>query len=76
MDPSDPGITDVASYLATRIPTGAETPDEAREDWRTTLYNARATNAMRPLRDMVVRTVPDDPVARSLCDHLASTRRS
>ena len=76
MEPSDPGITDIASYLATCIPTGADSEEAAVEDWRTTLYNARATNAMRPLRDMVVRTVPDDAVARSLCEHLVAKRRS
>jgi hypothetical protein len=66
----DPGITDIARYLATKIPTGAETPEESTEDWRTTLYNARATNTVRPLRDLVVREVPEDAVARSLCEAL------
>jgi hypothetical protein len=66
----DPGITDIARYLATRIPTGAETDADRTEDWRTTLYNARATNTIRPLRDLVAREVPDDPLARSLCESL------
>ena len=66
----DPGITDIATYLAGKIPTGAETPEEATQDWRTTLYNARATNTVKPLRDLVVREVPEDPVARSLCESL------
>lgn len=66
----DPGITDIARYLATRIPTGAESAEDATHDWRTTLYNARATNSVRPLRDLVAREVPDDPVARSLCESL------
>jgi hypothetical protein len=66
----DPGITDIATYLAAKIPTGADTPEEATQDWRTTLYNARATNTVKPLRDLVVREVPDDPVARSLCESL------
>lgn len=66
----DPGITDIARYLATRIPTGADSPEASTEEWRTTLYNARATNTVKPLRDLVVREVPDDPVARSLCEGL------
>jgi hypothetical protein len=66
----DPGITDIARYLASRIPTGAESDEERTADWRTTLYNARATNTVRPLRDLVSREVPDDPVARSLCESL------
>lgn len=66
----DPGITDIARYLAAKIPTGAESEADATEDWRTTLYNARATNTVRPLRDLVTREVPDDPVARSLCESL------
>ncbi len=75
MDTSDPGITDVASYLAARIPTGADSLETAREDWRTTLYNARDTNALRPLRDLVLRSVPDDPTARELCDALVGRKR-
>ena len=66
----DPGITDIATYLAAKIPTGAETPEGATQDWRATLYNARATNTVKPLRDLVVREVPDDAVARSLCESL------
>ena len=63
----DPGITDIASYLATRIPTGAASPEEQVRDWRETLYNARATNALRPLTDLVMRAAPDDAVAAALC---------
>ena len=66
----EPGITDIASYLATKIPTGSASEDGCREDWRTTLYNARATNSLRPLRDLVVRTVPEDPIAQLMCESL------
>jgi hypothetical protein len=66
----DPGITDIARYLAEKIPTGSASEAERTDDWRTTLYNARATNTVRPLRDLVVREVPDDPLARSLCESL------
>jgi len=66
----DPGITDIATQLATRIPTGADSEDQAVEDWRTTLYNARATNAMGPLTDMVRRTAPGDATVAGLCDQL------
>jgi hypothetical protein len=62
-----PGITDIASYLAARIPTGKDDEAAALQDWRMTLYNAKATNAIRPLTDMVVREIPEDRLARDLC---------
>jgi len=67
----NPGITDIASYLAVRIPTGADDEDKAVADWRATLYNAKATGAMRPLTELVKRSVPDDEVAADLCDALS-----
>jgi len=70
----NPGITDVASYLAVRIPTGADDEAQAVSDWRTTLYNARATGAMRPLTELVRRSVPEDEVAAELCEELTPKR--
>jgi hypothetical protein len=69
-DTMDAGITDIASYLAARIPTGSDTPEGARDDWRTTLYNARSTQAMKPLTELVRRSVPDDDEAVALCESL------
>ncbi len=65
-----PGITEVASYLATQIPTGAKTPHAAVQDWRTTLYNARATGALSVVTDMVNCLAPYDAQARVLCEGL------
>jgi hypothetical protein len=70
----DPGITDIATYLATRIPTGSDTPEGAVREWRETLYNARATNCLRPLQDMVIRAVPRDEQARALVEGLIRRR--
>lgn len=67
-------ITAIASYLATRIPTGARDPEQAVQDWRLTLYNARATNTLRPLRDLVIRSAPGDERARQLCERLIARR--
>ena len=66
----NPGITDIASYLAVRIPTGNDSEDGAKNDWRTTLYNARATQAMKPLSELVRRSVPEDEHAVALCESL------
>ncbi len=66
----NPGITDVASYLAVRIPTGARSLEDSIADWRTTLRNARATRALRPLTELVRRSLPDDPEAAQLCERL------
>jgi hypothetical protein len=66
----DPRITDIASYLASRIPTGADSDEDAVQDWRLTLYNAKATASVRPLTDMIVRSVPDDPIAAAYCEAL------
>lgn len=72
----DPGITDIATYLATCIPTGSQTPEGAVSDWRQTLYNARATNCLRPLTDLVIRAVPEDEQARSLVEGLVRGRQN
>jgi hypothetical protein len=66
----DPGITDVASYLATQIATGADTEAQAIEDWRATLYNARRTNALPAVADLVRRCAPEDEYALALCTSL------
>lgn len=66
-----PGITDIASYLAVRIPTGSATEDGARDDWRTTLYNAKRTSTLKPLTELVRRSVPDDEHAVALCESIA-----
>lgn len=70
-----PGITEIASYLASRIPTGADTHEGAVQDWRITLYNARATGTLRPLTDLVIRSVPDDAHAHALCRGLLGSVR-
>ena len=64
---SDPGITDIAACLAEKIPTGAKPAEVQREEWRTTLYNARATNSLRPLTDLVIRSAPNEPALHALC---------
>ena len=69
-----PGITDIATYLATCIPTGSETSEGAVSDWRQTLYNAKATHCLRPLKDFVIRTVPEDEQARALVEGLLRRR--
>lgn len=66
----DPSITDVASYLATAIPTGSETEDGAREDWRGTLHNARRTKSMSIVSDMVARSAPEDDLAQFAMEYL------
>jgi len=66
----DPGITDVATYLATQIPTGADTPEQAVADWRSTLYNAKRTNAISAVADLVARSAPEDAHALELCQGL------
>lgn len=60
----DPSITDVASYLAARIPTGADSEDGAREDWRGTLHNARRTKTMGVVSELVSRQAPEDDLAQ------------
>jgi hypothetical protein len=71
----DPGITDIASQLAATLPTGAATEEQARDDWRTTIYNAKATASVKPLTEMIARSAPDDPVVAGLCDVLRRKRR-
>lgn len=66
----NPGITDVASYLAVRIPTGARSVQDRVSDWRLTLRNARTTRSLRPLVDLVRRSLPDDPEAAEMCEGL------
>ena len=75
MEPNDPGVTDIASYLATKLPTGAETVAGAIDDWRTTLYNAKATRSEKPLADMVKRALPGDDHAAALADTLLPAPR-
>lgn len=67
----DPGITEIAAQLAESIPTGAESPDEATQDWRTTLYNAEANASMRPLTDLIERSAtPGDATPAALAEVL------
>ncbi len=66
----DPSITDVASYLAARIPTGADDERQAVEDWRGTLYNARATRSLKVVAELVEREVPGDWIARDALELL------
>ena len=66
----DPSITDVASYLAAKLPTGAEDEAQAIQDWRGTLYNAKATRSLGVVQDMVERDAPGDWVARDALDLL------
>ena len=66
----DPGITDIAGHLAEAIPTGAADAERAKQDWRQTLYNAKATASVRPLTDMIRRSRPGDEKVAALCDAL------
>ena len=68
----NPGITDVASYLAARIPTGATSLEARVADWRMTLRNARLTRSVRPLADLVRRSLPGDTPAVELCESLGA----
>lgn len=71
----DPGITEIAAQLAEDIPTGAETREEAAQDWRTTLYNAEATASMRPLSEMIERSAtPQNARPRELAETLRRRR--
>lgn len=72
----DPGITEIASQLAVTIPTGADTPEQATADWRSTIYNAKATASVRPLTEMIERSAPGDATVAELCDVLRRKRRS
>lgn len=56
--PMDPGITDIAKQLAESIPTGASSPEQTTEDWRSTIYNAKATSSLRPLTELIERLAP------------------
>ncbi len=72
---SDPGITDIARQLAEHLPTGATSPEQTVQDWRSTIYNAKATASMRPLADLIDRSTPvgvDEP--RQLADVLRRTK--
>ena len=75
MNAPNPAITDIARFLADKIPTGSHTVAGAVEDWRTTLYNARSTRSERPLTEMVKRILPGDEEAADLCDSLLPTPR-
>ena len=65
----DPGITEIAAQLAEEIPTGAESHEEATQDWRTTLYNAESTRSMGPLTELIERST-EAPATRSLVEVL------
>lgn len=71
----DPGITDIASQLALDIPTGAASTEQAKDDWRTTIYNAKATASVRPLTDMIRRSAPGNERVAELCDVLGKKKR-
>ena len=71
----DPGITEIAAQLADRIPTGADSPEQAVQDWRDTLYNAKQTACMGPLAELIKRSAPDDdPIPHELADQLTRRR--
>jgi hypothetical protein len=72
----DLGVTEIAGQLAETIPTGATTPEQAKADWRSTIYNAKATASVRPLTDMIKRSAPGDAKVAELCDELRKKRRS
>lgn len=65
-----PGVTQIASYLAGMIPTGGSSEEERVQDWRTTLYNAKATRSQRVVSSMVRRLLPGDRMAEDLCEVL------
>lgn len=65
----DPGITEIAAQLAEEIPTGASSAEEAKQDWRTTLYNAERTRSMGPLTELIERSSEAD-ASRSIVEVL------
>jgi hypothetical protein len=72
---SDPGITDIARQLAEHLPTGATDLEQTVQDWRVTIYNAKATASMRPLADLIDRSTPEGVEApRALADVLRNQR--
>ena len=52
---AEPQITDIASYLSTRLPTEGVAPADAKEAWRHTLRYARTTGAIEPLTALAER---------------------
>lgn len=68
--PVKPGVTQIASYLAGVIPTGSNSEEERVQDWRTTLYNAKATRSQRVVSSMIRRLLPGDRKAEDLCEVL------
>ena len=71
----DPGITDIASQLAVVIPTGkGKSQQQATDDWRTTIYNAKATSSVRPLTDLIRRSAPGNEEVQEMCDVLRRRR--
>jgi hypothetical protein len=67
---AEPQITDIASYLSTRLPTEGVAPADAKEAWRHTLRYARTTGAIEPLTALVERAEPDDATLRAHCESL------
>jgi len=71
----DPGITDIARQLADSIPTGATTSEQTIQDWRSTIYNAKATASITPLVDLIERSASaGDETPRRMAEALRRKR--
>ncbi|MEQ1502258.1 MAG: hypothetical protein ABMB14_08500 [Myxococcota bacterium] len=66
----EPQITEIASYLATAIPTDGVDPAEATEAWRSSLRYARKTGAIGEVTELIEGAQPEDETLRAHCEAL------
>ena len=60
MPHDEPEITQIAKFIATRVPTDGVTHDRAVDGWRGALRYARSTGFIDELVDQLKEDRPDD----------------
>lgn len=70
MTRTEPQITEIASYLATALPTEGSEPAQAVDAWRHALRYAREAGAIDTITDMIRSDAAGDPRAEAYCDAL------
>ena len=72
MSRTEPQITEIASYLATALPTEGSDAAEATQAWRHTLRYARQSGAIEPIAEMIAAEGQHDPKLAEYSEALRS----
>ncbi len=67
---AEPQITEIASYIASRLPEEGSDPQVARDGWRRAIRLARQRGDIGWLTDLVAKQAPEDATLQAHCEAL------